>query len=245
MRKRPGRLPAVAATAALAATLGWTAGCSPESHELLPGRYRAVVELPGGEVPFGLEVARTAQGVTLDLVNGGARVRVPALVDMSGNLTAELPGRGNRLDAKVSGNDIEGQVTLSGGPGGAPVELAFSAARGAGWRFVESPRTDNADFAGRWAFEFTDDAGRRTRGVAEFVQRFHAVAGTVRTAGSTVRGLAGDAHDERLMLSLFDGTQAVLYRGELNARGELVGEAWGTATGHLRYTAVRNHDATL
>lgn len=228
----------------MAAVVG-TTGCGPRGRDLQPGRYRAVVELPGGEVPFGLEVARDGTGVTLDLVNGGDRVRVPALVDVTGHLTAELPGQGNRLDAKVAGDDIEGQVTLSAGPGGAPVTLTFSAARGAGWRFVETPRTDNADFAGRWAVLYSDDSGREIRGVAEFAQRFHAVAGTVRTTGWTVAGLAGDAHDDRLMLSLFDGTQAVLYRGELGPGGELVGEAWSTSTGHLRYTAVRNHDATL
>ena len=38
--------------------------------------------------------------------------------------------------------------------------------------------------------------------------------------------LAGDANDEELQLSLFDGRQAVLYRGKLNERGQLVGECW-------------------
>ena len=67
----------------------------------------------------------------------------------------------------------------------------------------------------------------------------------MRTAGWEQRPLAGDANDEELKLSLFDGRQAVLYRGKLNDRGQLVGECWSTATGHLRYTATLNPDATL
>ena len=57
--------------------------------------------------------------------------------------------------------------------------------------------------------------------------------------------LAGDANDEELTLSLFDGRQAVLYRGKLNERRELIGECWSTAAGHARYTATLTPDATL
>jgi hypothetical protein len=67
----------------------------------------------------------------------------------------------------------------------------------------------------------------------------------MRTAGWQQQSLAGDANDEQLELSLFDGRQAILYRGKLNDRGELEGECWSTATGHLRYTATLNPDATL
>ena len=220
------------------------AGCGPRSRVLQPGHYRATVELPGGEVPFGLDVVREKSGVALYLVNGRERVRVPAANATLGKLTAQLPGTGNRLEARVSGDDLEGEVTLAGAGGGRTV-LAFSAARGQDWRFVEEPRTDNADFSGRWAVAFIDDAGRKIPGVAEFTQSFHSVAGTIRTARWNQHPLAGDANDEELSLSLFDGRQAVLYRGRLNERGQLVGECWSTATGHLRYTATLNPDATL
>ncbi|HQR24224.1 MAG TPA: hypothetical protein PK163_05520 [Steroidobacteraceae bacterium] len=248
---------------ALSLLLTAVAGCKPRSHELAPGLYRAVVELPGGEVPFGLDVKRETGGFVLYLVNGKERVRVAATVDANGRLVAELPGSVNHLEATVSGDDLEGEVTLSGAAqsmgrearaqanpgappsGGRATVLTFSATRGPGWRFVEEPLTDNADFSGTWNITFTDDRGTTTRGVADLAQSFHTVTGTVRTAGGGDTTLAGDARDEELQLSLFDGTQAVLYHGKLDERGRLVGECWSTSSGHARYTAVRNPEATL
>ena len=49
----------------------------------------------------------------------------------------------------------------------------------------------------------------------------------------------------RTSSSLFDGRQAVLYCSKLNQRGQLLGECWSTATGHLHFTATLNPDATL
>jgi len=232
------------ATSALLVVLALSAGCAPKSRDLQPGLYRAVVELPGGEVPFGLDVVREKSGVALYLVNGKDRVRVPSAQAAQGKLTAQFPGAGNLLDARIAGDDLDGKVTLAGAGGGKSV-LPFSATRGQGWRFIEKPRSDNADFAGRWAVAFTDDTGRKVAGLAELTQSFHAVAGIVRTAGWEQRTLAGDANDEELELSLFDGRQAVLYKGRLDARGQLVGECWSTASGHARYLATRNPDATL
>ena len=48
----------LATLAVLLAVAGLAGGCESRSRELQPGSYRAVIELPGGELPFGLEVAR-------------------------------------------------------------------------------------------------------------------------------------------------------------------------------------------
>jgi hypothetical protein len=245
MRLQGLPLPRLAATFTVFCTLAITAGgCKPQSHELMPGSYRGVVELPGGEVPFGLDVAREESGFVLYLVNDKERVRVAASTTTAGKLTARLPGSGDLLEARISGGDLEGEVTLSAA-GGRKTVLRFSAALGQHWRFIEESLTDNADFAGRWSVTFTDDAGKKIPGVAEFRQSFASLTGAVRTAAWEQKPLAGDAHDEELSLSLFDGTQAVLYHGKLNQRGELVGERWSTSAGHARYTAKRNPDATL
>lgn len=228
---------------ALLAALALAAGCGPKSRDLQPGLYRAVVELPGGTVPFGIDVVAEKPGFALYLVNGEDRVRAPSVKAVPGVLTAALPGTGNVLKAGISGDELDGEIKLADAVGGKST-LPFSAKRGQDWRFVEEPRSDNADFSGRWSIEFTDDAGNTISGVAEFAQSFHAVTGSVRTADGE-QPLAGDANDEELRLSLFDGQQAVLYKGKLNEHGELVGERWSTATGHARYIATRNPDATL
>ncbi|MCJ7452933.1 MAG: hypothetical protein MUO39_10745 [Steroidobacteraceae bacterium] len=228
---------------ALLAALAVAAGCAPKSRDLQPGLYRARVELPGGTVPFGIDVAAEKTGIALYLVNGENRVRAPSVKAVPGVLTAALPGTGNILKAGISGDELDGEITLVDADGGKLV-VPFSAVRGQAWRFVEEPRSDNADFSGRWTIEFTDDAGNKVPGVADFAQSFHIVTGSVRTVDRE-QPLVGDADDEELSLSFFDGQQVVLYKGKLNEHGELVGERWSTATGHARYTAIRNPDATL
>jgi hypothetical protein len=48
----------IAALVVLAGLIVAVSGCGSRSRELEPGSYRAVLESPGGELPFGLDVAR-------------------------------------------------------------------------------------------------------------------------------------------------------------------------------------------
>ncbi len=233
-----------AVSGVLAALVVVTAGCRPRGHDLQAGSYRAVVEVPGGDLPFGLDVAKEESGFVLYLVNGKERVRVPEVVVETGRVTARMPGYDNTLTANISGDELEGEVTLLRS-GGERQVLPLEAKLGETWRFVEKPLTDNADFSGRWSVTFTDDEGKVSPGVAEFAQQFGGVTGTILAPTGDQRSLAGDAHGEELLLSRFDGAQAHLYRGKLNERGELVGEHWSGKFSHERFVAVRDPDAVL
>jgi thiol-disulfide isomerase/thioredoxin len=219
-------------------------GCGSRSRDLEPGSYRAVLESPGGELPFGLDVAREESGLVLYLVNGKERVRVPEVVVEAGKLTARMPGYENAVTATISGDDLEGEVTLVRS-GGRKQSMPLKARRGQTWRFYEEPFSDNADFAGRWSVTFTDDKGRTSTGVAAFEQLFGTVTGTILTPSGDYRFLAGDARGDELQLSRFDGAQAHLFRAKLNERGELEGQHWSGNFGHERFVALRNPDAEL
>jgi thiol-disulfide isomerase/thioredoxin len=78
-----------------------------------------------------------------------------------------------------------------------------------------------------------------------FDQRFEDVTGTVLMPTGDQRFLAGEAHDEELRLSRFDGGAVVLYEAKLGANGELVGETWSDRGGSQRFVATRNPDATI
>jgi len=219
-------------------------GCSSRSRELQPGSYRAVLELPGGELPFGLDVAQEEGGVVLYLVNGEERVRVSEVEVADGQLTAKMPGFENTLTARVRGDRLEGEVALLRA-GGERQVLPLKAELGPTWRFFETPLTDNADVGGRWSVTFTSDDGGTSSGVAEFVQTFERVTGTILTPTGDHRFLAGEAHGDELFLSRFDGASAYLYRARLDENGGLSGEYWSGRTGHQRFTATRNPDAVL
>jgi Redoxin len=237
----------VVAAACAASAVAWLAtGCArPPSKELQPGSYRAVLDLPGHRsLPFALDIAREESGPVLYLVNGSERVRVTELVSRPGTLTARMPGYETTLSTTVSGGVLKGTVTFVHAEGRA-MQLPFEATLGETWRFFPEPLSDNADVSGRWDVTFLDDAGRRTRAVAEFTQRFEQVTGTVLLPANDQRFLAGEVHDDELRLSRFDGGAALLYHARLNTKGELVGESWSDRGGHQRFVARRNPDANV
>lgn len=213
-------------------------GCGAGNKELQPGAWRAVLELPGGELPFELDVASEESGFVLTLVNGEERVRVTEVVVAEGQLTATMPGNENTLTARVAGDELEGEVSLAV-PGGERQVLPFKAQHGQAWRFFEEPLTDNADVSGYWTMTFTDKAGQSAAGTAEFKQSFGIVTGTVQTPTGEQRHLSGEIRDDELYLSRFDGASTCLYRAKVNERGELVGEYWSGATEHYKFVATR------
>ena len=234
------RLLSLAAIAAVVTAVG---GCE-SRRELQPGNYRAVLELPGGELPFGLDIAREEDGFVLYLLNGEERVRVDEVTAAEGRLTATMPGYENTLTAEIRGRKLRGEVSLLRA-GGERQVLPFRAEAGQTWRFFEEPSTDNADVGGRWSVTFTSDEGKQSPGVAEFTQSFERVTGTILTPTGDHRFLAGEVRGDELYLSRFDGASAYLYRAKVDASGELEGEYWSGKTGHQRFHAERNPDAVL
>jgi hypothetical protein len=236
MRALSARLPASFTLLLLVAVL--TTACGSRSRELEPGTYRAVLELPGGELPFGLDVAKEEEGIVLYLVNGEERVRVTDVTVAEGRLTATMPGDGNTLTAEVRGGKLTGEVSLLRA-GDERQVLPLRAAAGETWRFFETPATDNADVAGRWSVTFTSDEGKESPGVAEFAQSFERVTGTILTPTGDHRFLAGEMRGDELYLSRFDGASAYLYKAKVDADGHLVGEYWSGKTGHQSFRAER------
>lgn len=222
------------------------AGCSRQSsRDLQPGIYRATVELPGEKlVPFGLDVAQDENGKVLYVVNGPERIQLDAVKLGPGTLEARFPGYESVLQARVSGDELTGEVRLPHA-GGKVLQLPFKATLGEGWRFFPEALPTNADFAGRWSVTFNGESGRGTAGVALLDQSFERVWGTVQLPDADQRYLAGEAHDEELKLSRFDGGAVVLYEGKLDAKGRLVGTMWTDRGGPRRFVATRDPDATI
>ena len=242
-----GRLRACAVPALLllAAVLALAACSKTADRELQPGSYRATLELPGKKtVPFGLDVAQEEAGKAVYVLNGDERVRLDDVKATAGALQASFPGYETTLTASVAGDELTGEVALVHA-GGKVLQLPFTAKLGELWRFYPDALPDNADFAGRWEVTFTDSDGRRTSGVATFDQSFEDVTGTVQLPADDQRYLAGEAHDEELRLSRFDGGAVVLYEAHLNEKGELVGTTWSDRGGSQRFVATRNPDAVI
>ena len=229
----------LATLAVLLAAAGLAGGCESRSRELQSGSYRAVIELPGGELPFGLEVARENDRPVLLLVNGEERLRVDDVAVAEGQVTAKLVGPGNTLTARVTGKRLEGEVSMQS-PGGGREALPFRAQLGQAWRFFEAPSTDNADVSGRWTVTFVGEQGSEEPDIAELTQSFERVTGRFPTPSGESGLLAGEMHGDELYLSRFDGASATLWRARVAGDGALVGEYWSGSSEPRRFRAVRS-----
>lgn len=237
----PSRSPianSMLACASLLVLAAMTTACGSRSRDLEPGSYRAVLELPGGELPFGLDVAQEEGGLVLYLVNGDERVRVDEVTVADGRVTATMPGHGNTLTAEVRGGKLTGEVSLLQ-TGDERQVLPLRAEAGKTWRFFEQPSTDNADVAGRWSVTLTNDQGQQSPGVAEFTQSFERVTGTLLTPTGDHRVLVGEVKGDELFLSRFDGASAHLFKARVTEDGALVGDFWSGKTSHQTFRADR------
>ena len=207
------------------------------------GTYRAVLTLPGGELPFGLELAADGPKTVGYLLNGKERVLLNDVTLSGAHLEIRMPGYENRLTADANGEQLVGDVVLSK-PGGKQQHIALHARRGQEFRFFEQAAADNADVSGRWAVKFTDDEGKPELAVGEFTQSHDVVAGTFLAETGDHRYLAGQVQGDELYLSTFDGAHAFLYKAKVGADGALTGDFWVGTAFHENWTGKRDPNAS-
>ncbi|MEP6548590.1 MAG: TlpA disulfide reductase family protein [Gammaproteobacteria bacterium] len=208
------------------------------------GTYRAVLTLPGGELPFGFTLEPDGAKTVAYLVNGKERVPLNEVTVSGSHLEIRMPGYENRLSVDAKGDRLVGEVVLSK-PGGKQQHIALHAQRGQHFRFFEKSAGDNADVSGRWAVKFTDDDGKPELAVGEFTQTHDAVVGTFLAETGDHRYLAGQVKGEELYLSTFDGAHAFLYKARIGVDGALAGDFWVGTAFHERWSGKRDANATL
>ena len=219
----------IVAASLCAATLGTAAlGAAPAVVE--PGTYRAVLELPGGELPFGLELEHDGPGWVGYLVNGRERLKLPDVAVRGGHVAIKMPGYENELKADAAGDRLDGELTLVK-PGGRDQHIPVHARSRQEYRFFPPaagtrPAGKIADVGGRWTVTFTDEQGGTEMAVGEFSQKHDIVTGTFLTDNGDHRFLAGQVRGDELYLSTFDGAHAFLYKAKIAPDARLSGDFW-------------------
>jgi peroxiredoxin len=217
----------------------------PESTALLtPGMYRAVLELPAGELPFGLEIEPEGAATVGYLVNGKERVRLNEVTVSGAHLEIRMPGYENRLVADAKDGRLLGEVVLSKA-GGNQQHIRLRAQLGQAYRFFEKAASLPTDVSGRWAVTFTGDDGKPEAAVGEFTQSGDAVTGTFLAETGDHRFLAGQMQGDELYLSTFDGAHAFLYKAKVNSDGALAGDFWVGTAHHEHWVGKRDPNAAL
>src|SRR6185295_9505904 len=92
MQLRPSHSTVVLTLAAL------LCACAPKGPEIV-GRWRAVAQLPGGELPFFIDIDVDGRGAyTANLENGRERVPVEQVQWQGGKLLLDFPSFDNRIE---------------------------------------------------------------------------------------------------------------------------------------------------
>jgi peroxiredoxin len=208
------------------------------------GSYRVVLQTPGGELPFGLDLLRQESEVVGYLVNGQERLLLSEVKITGRHLEIRMPGYENVLTADATGDQLQGEIFLVK-LGGKNQHVPLHATLGESYRFFASSATDNADLSGRWAVNFIDDSGAPEVAVGEFNQSHDAVSGTFLTTTGDHRFLAGQVKGDELYLSTFDGAHVFLYKAKILGDGSLAGDFWSGLASHEKWTAKRDAGAQL
>ena len=207
------------------------------------GTYRVVLQTPGGELPFGLELQK-GSGLVGYLINGQERLQLSDVKISGAHLEIRMPGYENVLTADAAGDELQGEVFLVK-PNGKNQHVPLHATLGKDYRFFARAAGAAADVSGRWAIKFIDDSGAPEAAVGEFSQSHDVVTGTILTTTGDHRYLAGQVKGDELYLSTFDGAHVFLYKAKIAADGGLDGDWWSGLAYHEKWTGKRDAAARL
>ncbi len=223
----------------LLAACGGAPPAGPAAADLV-GTWRAVLTSPGGELPFTLEIAASAEGLAAVARNGEEEAPFSSVTVAGDYVVLAFEWYDSEIRSLLVGpGHLRGEWTKTLPVG--VTRMSFEARRGDDRRFLplagEGPAADAPQsIAGVWAAELTDEDGSEpARG--EFRQQGTRVLATFLTPVGDYRFLEGSFEDGRLRLSTFDGGHAFLFDAELGADGTLAGDFWSRETYHATWTA--------
>lgn len=214
----------------------------------ITGRWRGVLESPGGELPFELLLHTREDGNLSAVVLNGAERVTPDRTEREGDhVRLSFDHFDSVIEATLSSDGSHLGGIWSRQSGRERENMTFHASRGETPRF--SPLTDAGktvgltDLSGDWEVQFTDELGvSPARG--EFRQEGTLVEGTFLTPEGDYRYLAGSYEKGVLRLSCFDGGHAFLFQAYALDDGTLAGDFWSRSSYHATWSARRTQADT-
>jgi thiol-disulfide isomerase/thioredoxin len=222
---------------------GNLANNTPESA-LAAGHWRAVIQSPGGELPFGLEISpKTDSTYSVYALNGEERLQLDDATQVGDSVRISMDVFDAEILAKPAGHTLTGRYSRY--LPGYTIRMPFTAQHGLEYRFTDNSQAPAADISGKWAVTFRN--GEKTYpAVGVFEQNGTQLNGTFLTSTGDYRYLAGNVSGDSVYLSSFDGNHVYLFKAAIAAAGrQLSGDFWAGTRSHETWTATRDENATL
>jgi thiol-disulfide isomerase/thioredoxin len=232
---------------ALLLALGACAAPTPtNSPRIAAGDWRAWLDSPGGELPFGLTLSQEPSGAwSAQILNEPETIAIPDVTVTGDALTIRIPHYDSTIEATIDEAGLLHGRWWKTAALGAISELPFHAEPNPGYRFMplEEDATNAAALAKRWRVRFADD---EDDAVGEFqLGADGRVEGTFLTTKGDYRFLTGSFEAGRLRLSVFDGAHAFLFDARLDESGALSGDFWSRDSWHESWTATADAEMAL
>lgn len=235
-------------------------GAEPQAQEsgerIREGPWRAWLDSPGGELPFGLDLQNDKGAWRAWFINGRDKSEVPIVEVRGEDVVLSIPHYDSTIRAKIS----DGGAKLDGkwkkrGRNDKWVELPFHATAGANSRFPRKMMdAESANrLSGRWSLRFARDSEATV--LVLNIQPGGVTTGSILTPTGDYGFLEGvtsySTHLEHFLgdvrLSTFDGAHAFLIVGAPRSQDGLTmeGDFWSGDTFHDTWTAQRDDVAQL
>ena len=206
--------------------------------------WRAVLETPGGDLPFNFDLFEKEGAYYAELHNDTEKLLVENIKVVGDSIF--IPGYifESEIRAKiVDGDHLIGKYVRYDTK--EPYEMPFYAIYHQNFRFSPHPLPARVNITGNWDVTFNHD-GEITKAKGVFKQDGNKLAGTFLTTTGDYRFLDGEVDGSQIHLSCFDGAHAFLFNAESNSSSDSIagffnsGKHWEET-----WTAVRNDSFEL
>jgi len=239
---------------------------------LPPGKWRAVLKLDNrpkivnkkaeplpelmglkfdealdGELPFNFEVFNDGENdLYIEIINGEERIRVDDITIGLDRATAKdtviinFPLYESYIKAIFEERIIEGEWVVTNKQN---YSIPFIAYHGQDYRFTTLKKKPVMDVSGKWEVTFLEKDDPY-KAIGEFQQKDNYLTGTFITETGDYRFLEGEIQNDKIYLSVFDGSHAFLYEAKI-MDGKIIGSFRSGKHYKVIWEAQRNDDFKL
>jgi peroxiredoxin len=220
--------------------------CQTENAKPTTGTYRVVMDSPGGELPFGLELKANADSLTYMAyaLNGAERLPMDTATVSGDSLHIPMGIFEAELVAKIGDSTLTGYWKKRR-KGTQYIRMNFVATLGENQSRFSVLKAVSASLSGKWQTTFFSKDGQdTTQAVGVFEQEVDKLRGTFLTPTGDYRYLEGNVSGDSLLLSCFDGSHVFLFKGKVDA-DKIIGGFWSSVNSYESWVAQRNANASL
>lgn len=222
---------------------GTTVVCSQKNNSN-SSFWRAAIKRPdGNNIIFNFQKKTIGKRTVLYIQNASERLLVDSVHFKNDSVFIKMPVFESSFKAKITDAKWEG-VWIKG-TSRTEQMLPFTAEK-SNVRFALSDGAAKININGRWAVKFASDTSKEGSSIAELQQHGNRLTGTFITPTGDYRFLEGVVTGNKLKMSGFDGSHAVLFTGDITSNKKIKnGRFFSGAVYSEEWSAVKNAKATV